>query len=208
MALFENRAAAGRDLARALAEWRGTDAVVVGVARGGVPVAAEVARVLGLPLSAVAVRKLGAPGHEEYALGAIAEGVRVVDDAAVRREGVTRAELADVERREREVLGRRAGLLSAGAVVSGAPAIVVDDGIATGATAEAACRAVRAMGARRVVLAAPVAPEAWHPDARVADEWVCPHPQRELWAVGRFYEDFRQTTDAEVVRLLDPGVPL
>ncbi len=209
MALFEGRRAAGRVLAAALEAWRGSPAVVVAIARGGVPVAAQVARGLRLPLSAIAVRKLGAPGHEEYALGAIADGVRVVDEAAMRRERVTVAELAEVEAREREVLGRRAALLAGGVDVRGRPAIVVDDGIATGATAAAACRAVRALGATRIVLAVPVAPASWHPDPRVVDEWVCPHREREFWAVGRFYDDFRQTTDAEVVGLLagdDPGV--
>jgi len=209
MTLFRGRPDAGKELAAALEHWRGADAVVVGIARGGVPVAAEVSRELGLPLSAIAVRKLGAPGHEEYALGAIAEGVRVVADDAVRRERVSAADLADVERAERVVLGRREALLRGAASVTGRAAVVVDDGIATGATAQAACQAVRARGATRIVLATPVAPASWRPDEGVVDEYVCPHRQREFWAVGQFYADFSQTTDAEVVRLLsraDPGV--
>lgn len=209
MALFQERRDAGRRLAEALADWRGTDAVAVGIARGGVPVAAEVARVLGLPLSAVAVRKLGVPGHEEYAWGAIADGVRVVRDEAVRQLPAAPRELLAIEERERIVLGQRNTLLAGAASVAGRPAIVIDDGIATGATAEAACRAVRARGASRVILAAPVAPASWRPRADVADEWVCPYPQADFWAVGAFYTDFTQTDDAEVVRLLsraDPGV--
>lgn len=202
MALFETRRDAGRDLTAALERWRGSDAVVVGIARGGIPVAAEAARGLGLPLSAVAVRKLGAPGREEYALGAIAEGVRIVDDTAVRAAGVGAAALAAVERDEREVLARRQELLGGAADVAGRSAIVVDDGIATGATALAACRAVRTRGACRIVLAAPVAPAGWRPDPAIVDEWVCPHPQREFWAVGQFYDDFTQTGDDEVVQLL------
>lgn len=208
MALFSERREAGRRLAAALAAWQGSDAVVVGIARGGVPVAAEVARALGLPLSAVAVRKLGVPGQEEYAWGAIADGVRVVHDEVVRRRPRMRHDLDAIEDRERAVLGRREALLAGAATVAGRKAIVVDDGIATGATAEAACRVVRARGAVRVVLAAPVAPASWRPAPDVADEWVCPYPQIEFWAVGAFYDDFTQTDDAEVVRLLsraDPG---
>ncbi len=209
MALFQDRREAGRRLADALAAWKGADAVAVGIARGGVPVAAEVAHALGLPLSAVAVRKLGVPGHEEYAWGAIADGVRVVHDDAMRRLPGAREDLVAIEDRERAVLGQREALLVGAAAVAGRTAIVIDDGIATGATAEAACRAVRARGAVRVVLAAPVAPASWRPPPDVADEWVCPCPQAEFWAVGAFYTDFTQTEDAEVVRLLsraDPGV--
>ena len=209
MALFQERRDAGRRLADALAAWRDTDAVAVGIARGGVPVAAEVARALRVALSAVAVRKLGAPGHEEYAWGAIADGVRVVHDDALRRLPGGRHDLLAIEDRERVALGRREALLAGAASVSGRTAIVIDDGIATGATAEAACRAVRARGAVRVVLAAPVAPASWRPAPEVADDWICPYPQVRFWAVGAFYADFTQTDDAEVVRLLsraDPGV--
>ncbi len=201
MALFEDRAAAGRDLARALDDRRGGDALVVGLPRGGVVVAAEVARALGLPLTAVAVRKLGAPRHEEFAVGAIADGVRVVHPDA---DGwATPAQLAAVEKAEREELRRREALYSVpGRDPAGRTVIVVDDGVATGATATAACRSLRAHGAAHIVLAVPVAPAAWRPEPGVADEYVCPHPQRNLWAVGQYYDDFRQTRDAEVVALL------
>lgn len=202
MALFTDRADAGRRLAAALERWRGTDAVVVGVPRGGVPVAAAVAGELGLPLTAVVVRKLGAPAHEEYAIGAIAADVRLVDDDAVRAERVRPGELSAVEARERAELRRRSALFAGGPPVAGRPALVVDDGIATGATAVVACRAVRARGAGPVVLAVPVAPARWHPPADAADEYVCPHREADFWAVGQFYDRFTQTGDAEVVALL------
>jgi len=202
MALFSDRRDAGRDLSASLREWMGTDAVVVGIPRGGVVVADAVARELALPLAAVVVRKLGAPGREEYAVGAIAAGVRVVDDVAVRAQRISAAQLAGVESRERAELERRAELFARGADVGGRVAIVVDDGLATGATAIAACRAVRAMGASSVVLAVPVAPASWRPGPGLVEAYVCPHRPPEFWAVGGFYDDFHQTGDAEVVRLL------
>ena len=201
--IFADRADAGRQLAAALESERGADAVVLGIPRGGVVVAAEVARALGLPLAAAVVRKLGAPAHEEYAVGAIAEGVRVLDSDAVRRAEVTPQQLDAVEDRERAELARRLQLFGGSPVtVAGRTAIVVDDGVATGATALAACRALRAQGAARIVLAAPVAPADWHPDPAAVDVFVCPHRVRDFWAVGQFYRDFAQTEDAEVVRLL------
>lgn len=207
MTLFHGRRDAGQQLSAALSDCRETDAVVVGIARGGVVVAAEVAKALRLPLSAIAVRKLGAPGHEEYALGAIAHGVRVILPIAAQGARVAPAVLAAIEEQERVVLDRREALIAGVVPVAGRTALVVDDGVATGATAEAACRAVRARGAVRVVLAAPVAPAAWSPGADVADEWICPHREDDFWAVGQFYADFAQTTDAEVVRLLSRAHP-
>ena len=203
MALFADRTAAGRELAESLRGWSDPGTVVLGIPRGGVVVAAEVARVLALPLSAAVVRKLGAPSHEEFAVGAIAEDVRVINDAAVRAGRVTDEQLAHVEDIERIELRRRAALFGASVGrVTGHMAIVVDDGIATGATAQAACRSVRAHGAQRIVLAVPVAPADWRPDAETADDYVCPHRERDFWAVGQFYDDFTQTNDAEVVELL------
>lgn len=202
MALFADRTAAGRELAAALASWRGRDALVAGIPRGGVVVAAEVARVLSLPLGVVIVRKLGAPGQEEFAVGAIAEDVRVLNAAPRREDAVSPARLAEVEAAERVELERRGRLFGAADDVRDRVVIVVDDGIATGATATAACRSLRARGAGRVILAAPVAPAEWEPGPDDVDGYVCPHRMRPFWAVGEFYDDFTQTSDAEVVGLL------
>lgn len=166
-------------------------------------VAAVVADALALPLRAAVVRKLGAPSREEFAVGAIAEGVRIVNNAAARATGITAEQLASTEERERTELARRTRLFAASdADVRLRTAIVVDDGIATGATATAACRALRNRGATRIVLAVPVAPAHWHPDEDAVDEYVCPHRMRDFWAVGQFYRNFTQTEDDEVIRLL------
>lgn len=203
MVLFADRAEAGNALVLALEPWRGTDAVVLGIPRGGIVVAATVAHTLRLPLRAAIVRKLGAPSREEFAVGAIADGVRVVDADAVRMTGVSRKQLARTEVRERAELERRARLFAASDPdVAGRTAIVVDDGVATGSTATAACRALRRRGPARIVLAVPVAPADWCPDVDAVDDYVCPHRMPDFWAVGRFYRDFTQTEDDEVVRLL------
>ncbi|MEQ6898551.1 phosphoribosyltransferase family protein [Microbacterium sp. KR10-403] len=206
MALFADRADAGRDLAAHLEQWRGSDAVVAGIARGGVVVAASVAAELTLPLTAVAVRKLGMPGREEVALGAIAEGVTVIDERAGGHGAVSEADLTRIEARERAVLARRQELIrDAVPALDGRAVLLVDDGIATGSTARAAVRSLRARGAARVVLAVPVAPTEWLPEPGSVDEYVCAHPIERLWAVGSYYDDFTQTTDEEVVRLLRAG---
>jgi putative phosphoribosyl transferase len=149
------------------------------------------------------VRKLGAPQHDEYALGAIADGVRIVDPVSLREAKVTPGQLAAVEQRERDELARRTTSFEpTRRDVRGRTAIVIDDGIATGSTARAACLAQRARGAARIVLATPVAPDSWRPEPAEVDEYICPHREHDFWAVGQFYDDFTQTTDDEVTRLL------
>ncbi|WP_127818056.1 phosphoribosyltransferase, partial [Microbacterium sp. CPCC 204701] len=162
MALFADRAAAGRELAQSLAGWRGTDAVIFGIPRGGVVTAAAVADVLDLPLDVVVVRKLGAAGHEEFAVGAIADGVRLVEPTAVRWAGMSPRDVDEVEAAERDELARRSKAFGSGTTdLEGRTAIVVDDGVATGSSAVAACRALRSRGPSRIVLAVPVAPTRW-----------------------------------------------
>ena len=204
---FLDRAEAGRRLAALLGYLSGQDVVVLGLPRGGVPVAAEVARALGAPLDVILVRKLGVPVQPELALGAIGEdGVRIINPDVVEISGVTDAEVATVEARERAELDRRARRFRGGRApvpLAGRTAVIVDDGIATGATARAACQVARAHGASRVVLAAPVAPPAVRAAlATAADEVVCVETPRRFLAIGEWYTDFAQTSDTEVVALL------
>lgn len=205
--LFTDRVDAGQRLAGALGHLRGSDPVVLGLPRGGVPVAYQVARALGAPLDVIVVRKLGVPYHRELGFGAIGEGgVRVISDDIVRRGHVSAKDVASVERAEAAELTRQAQRFRADRPrvgIEGRTVVVVDDGIATGATAAAACEVVRAQGAARVVLAVPVAP----PDAvswlrTLADEVVCLSTPRAFSAVGEWYRDFSQTPDEEVVALL------
>jgi putative phosphoribosyl transferase len=204
---FHDRTDAGKQLAQLLDWLRGADAVVLGLPRGGVPVAYEVAHALDLPLDVVIVRKLGVPWHEELAMGAIGDGARVVDDETVASLGVTADQLDAVERREQIELAERARRfrLDRGPLeVRGKIAIVVDDGVATGATARAACQVVRAAGAARIILAVPVAPPDWQPQPGVdADELVCIERPSPFFAVGQWYENFAQTSDEQVVELLE-----
>jgi putative phosphoribosyl transferase len=205
--VFTDRADAGRRLAAALAPFAGTDVVVLGLPRGGVPVAAEVARALSAPLDVVIVRKLGLPFQPEVAMGAIGEaGVRVLDQYMMGVARVSPDQLAAVEKRERAVLDARVRALRRDrprASLDGRAVIIVDDGIATGATASAACRIARAMGAARVVLASPVGSPNVVRDFADADEVVCPLTPPHFIAVGRHYIDFSQTSEEEVIRLLD-----
>lgn len=204
---FRNREEAGRALARAVAGYRGQDVVVLGLPRGGVPVAAEVAAALGVPLDVLVVRKLGVPGIPELAMGAVGEGgVRVLNDEVVARCGITPAALTSVETVARDEVAERAvGFRRGGARqrLAGRVALVVDDGAATGATARAACQVARAEGARAVVLALPVAsPEALRRLSRVA-EVVCLEAPPDFVAVGEAYADFRQVSDEQVMALLE-----
>jgi putative phosphoribosyl transferase len=205
---FRDRKDAGRQLAVRLESVRGPDVVVLGLPRGGVPVAAEVATTLGAPLDVIVVRKLGVPGQRELAMGAVGEGgVRVMDERVLRVAHVPPEEVARIGRRERDELDEYVQLFRGGRpplALPGRVAVIVDDGIATGSTARAACSVARALGAARVVLAAPVcARESARSLASDVDELVCLHSPRHFSAVGQFYDDFRPTQDEEVIELLE-----
>jgi putative phosphoribosyl transferase len=205
--LFTNRVDAGHRLAEALKSMDGKNVVVVGLPRGGVPVAFEVARVLGAPLDVIVVRKLGVPFQPELGMGAVGEGgARIINDEVVRLARVSKQELADVERRERAEVERRAHHFRGNRTrvpLAGRTVVVVDDGIATGSTARVACQVARAQGAAKVVLAVPVGPEGveqrMHPDA---DEVVCLYTPATFFGIGQFYDDFAQASDHQVVDLL------
>lgn len=205
---FADRHHAGRRLGAALRRRvGGYDVVVLALPRGGVPVAAEVARALHAPVDVIGVRKLGLPARPEVAVGAIGEGdVRVVDTDLVARTGVSARALADVEARERRELDRQIDRFRAGAPpapVAGRTVVIVDDGIATGSTAIAAVQVVRARGAHRVVVGVPVAPRAI--DRRLlaaADEVVVLIRPARFRAVGEWYADFTPTSDDEVAAIL------
>src|SRR6266508_24034 len=205
--LFRDRADAGRRLAERLQRYRAEAPVVVGLPRGGVPVAAEVARALDAPLDVLVVRKLGCPWQPELALGAVGEGdVTVLNQQLIAGIGLGREEVEAVARAERAELDRRVGRYRRGRPaepVQGRTVIVVDDGLATGFTARAAIGVLRHRGAGRVVLAVPVAPpQAIRVLRGVADQVVAIETPKRFEAVGQFYADFPQTTDQEVARLL------
>jgi predicted phosphoribosyltransferase len=206
---FHSRSDAGRQLALALARYKGREVIVLALPRGGVPVGAEIAEALGAPMDLVLVRKIGAPMHEELAMGAVAEGappVTVRNEDVIAMLGVDEDAFERVRRREvAEMQRRRIAYLSgrAHADVAGKVAIVVDDGVATGATMRAALRAVRAQAPRALVLAIPVADAAvlaaLH---READEVICLDDHLVWGAIGPCYEDFPQVSDAEVTAAL------
>ncbi len=206
---FRDRVQAGELLGEHLSRELGEvdDGIVLGLPRGGVPVAAAVARHLGLPLDVYLVRKLGVPGHEEYAMGAIASGgVRVLNEVAVRNldigeatiAAVAERELIELERRERAYRGDRPPL-----DLEGKHVILVDDGIATGASMRAAIEAVRSSGAASITVAVPVAPRSTTEElAGIADAMIALATPEPFYAVGWHYSDFTQTTDDEVRGLL------
>jgi putative phosphoribosyl transferase len=205
---FRDRAEAGRQLALRLGHLLEREPVVVGLPRGGVPVAAEIARELKAPLDIVLVRKVGAPNRQELAAGAVGEdGITVRNGTVLQGLGLTWDDLSDQVARERAEVERRAVTLrpSRGRIpLAGRTVIVVDDGIATGSTVVAAIGVVRGLGARDVVLAVPVAPADALPHLReLADDVVCLHVPARFFAVGQWYGDFRQVSDSEVRSLLD-----
>ena len=202
---FSDRQAAGRELAGHLRWLASEHPVVFGLARGGVPVAYEVAQALAAPLDVLVACKIGAPGNPELGVGAVAEGdIQVLDPAAVRRVLMSVEELDDAIARARAEVEARVDRYRGGRPpleARGRTAIVVDDGLATGGTARAALRAIRAQGPRRLVLAVPVgAHETVHALADEADLVVCVLQPEAMWAVGLWYEHFEQTADADVPR--------
>jgi putative phosphoribosyl transferase len=204
---FKDRHDAGRKLAVLLEPYRREQPVIVALPRGGVPVAAEVARALDAPLDVAVVRKIGAPQNSEYAIGAVAEGgVHVLGHRTGRSADLTTAELDALIARAQHELGERLRRYRGQrqpVALEGRTVIVVDDGLATGRSALAAVRSLRGRGAARVILAAPVASrEAAGLLSEAADELVCVEIPSDLWAVGAWYVDFRATTDEEVARLL------
>lgn len=207
MSIFEDRVDAGRQLGRRLWDLRGKDIVVLGLPRGGVPVAAEVAAALDAPLDVIVVRKLGLPYQPELAMGAIGEGgARVLEDHVLAQSRVDEDELRAVEDRERAVLESRVASFRKGRHrqdLTGRIAVIVDDGIATGSTARVACKIARQLGAARVVLAVPVAPADTLARLVEPDEVVCLATPHQFTAVGYHYRDFSPTEDDEVVQLLD-----
>lgn len=204
---WRDRAEAGRALGARLARLAPRDPVVLGLTRGGVPVAREVARALGAPLDALVVRKVGSPGNPEFALGAVGEGGAAWrDEPSLAALGLSAGWFERAARPQREEIRRRLALVRAelpALDVAGRTAVVVDDGAATGATAEAAIQVMRARGAARVVFAAPVASrEAAGLLAGAADEVVLLETPPGFRAVGQWYEDFGAVSDGEMLGLL------
>lgn len=212
---YEDRRQAGRALATCLAQFAGRhDVVVLGLPRGGVPVAFEVAHALSLPLDIWLVRKLGVPGEEELAMGAIASGgVQLLDRLLIWRRGIPADRLAETVARETAELARRERQYRGGGPapsVAGLTVIVVDDGVATGASMEAAVESLRQAGAAHVVVAVPVGAVAALERLQPLADWVvCPLRPEPFIAVGHWYGHFEQTSDEEVVDLLSlDAVPL
>jgi len=212
---FKNRAEAGRKLATALAGYKQQYPVVLALPRGGVPVAAEVAKALDAPLDLILVRKVGVPSQPELAMGAVFDGAAptiVRNEDVIRSTGIDEAtfatvcdaELAEIERRRNRYLGDRAR-----AEITGRTVIVVDDGVATGATTRVALRAARLRHPKRLVLAVPVAATDSLIELRAeADDVVCLEDHELFYAIGAYYRDFSQTSDEEVINILARFPPI
>lgn len=206
---FQDRLDAGRRLAKALSEYKGRDSVVLALPRGGVPVAAEVAAVLDAPLDLILVRKIGVPAQPELAMGAVVDGaapIIVRNEEVIELSGTTadefdaacKRELAEIERRRQLYIGERSR-----AEITGQVVIVIDDGIATGATMRAALQAIRNRKPKELVLAVPVAPPETITQLRQeVDALICLETPELFGAIGYFYRDFRQVSDQEVVAIL------
>ncbi len=211
---FVNRTDAGRQLAQALLRYKDERAVVLALPRGGVPVAAEVAAALDAPLDLILVRKIGVPMQPELAMGAVVDGASplvVRNDEVIMLAGIDEAvfktvcdtERAEIERRRRRYLGGRPPIEVAGRIT-----IVIDDGVATGATTRAALRATCARQPKKLILAVPVAPtESLSEMRKEADEVVCLEDYESFGAIGYYYSDFRQTSDQEVIDTLARFAP-
>ena len=211
---FEDRAQAGRQLAQALAQYKDQQPVVLALPRGGVPVAAQVAEALKAPLDLILVRKIGVPMQPELAMGAVADGANpliVRNEDVIELAGISQAEfkkvcdeeLAEIMRRRERYLGGRARI-----EVEGKTAIVIDDGVATGATTRAALRATRLRKPKKLVLAVPVAPtDSLEAMRKEADDVVCLEDHEMFGAIGYYYADFRQTSDQEVIDTLARFAP-
>ncbi len=206
--MFSDRQDAGRVLAGILAPYKMHDVVVLALPRGGIPVGREIATALRVPLEVLIVRKLGVPGHEEYAMGAIASGGEVVvDDDIVRTMDITPEQLRDVTAREWRELARRERMYLAhhGTEIKDKTVILVDDGIATGATMRVALLTIRRASPARVVAAVPVAPRsAFRRFGSLVDDFVVASCPSRFQAVGDAYQDFHQVSDEEVRALLSP----
>ncbi len=208
MSIFSDRVEAGRRLAETLKGYEGREVVVLAIPRGGVVVGYQVARKLGAPLDIIAPRKIGAPYNPELAIGAVAEdGTIILDEGLVRRLGVTESYIGEESERQREEIRRRLRLYRGDAPypdLKGHVVILVDDGVATGSTAKAALASIRRRGPEEVVVAVPVAPPSTARELeREADRVVCLYTPEPFYAIGQFYRDFSQTSDEEVVRLLE-----
>lgn len=205
---FANRREAGRQLAQAVAESKLREPVIYALPRGGVPLGYEVAKLLQAPLDILLVRKIGAPGHEEYGIGALVDGSSpqiVIDQKIARMVGADEGYIEQEVQRQLAEVERRRAAYGSGLAISprGRTVVVVDDGIATGGTVKAALKALRSSGAAHIVLAVPVAPRSAIAEMREhCDEIVCLAMPEPFYAVGAHYLDFSQTEDAEVIELL------